>query len=100
MCELITSTLLDSILSIIILLMNIVYVIWSIILPNDDAKEYIKELIEKMKTFKSYLLFSDGDLLLLKIGFIIFIYSSCKKQASSLPNILNSNLSSQNIPEV
>ena len=101
MCEILSSTFIDAILSIVILVMNLVYVIWGLFMPNDTDREDLKEIIDRLNTYTSFITYSGSGLLILKFGLLIFIFVFCKiNKSEQLPNVLNCKPTSQKVNEV
>ena len=93
MCEFLSLGLIDTILSFVIFIMNIVYTVWGWFIPNDpnregeamsDAREEFNEHMEKLKSYLNFVTYSDSLVLPIKIIIIVLIqYVLCKKKGQS-----------------
>ena len=82
MCECMqcmTINLMDTILSIILIIMNGIYAIWGIMLPHSKAKDVWKEYIDKLELYVNMVSYSDAVMLPLKIVSMILVKWCCCK---------------------
>lgn len=77
--ECISINLINTLLSIVIILMNGIYVIWGLMMPNSQAKEVWGEYIQKLELYVNVVSYSDAVILPLKIVSMILVkYCCCK----------------------
>ena len=80
--ECITLNVINTLLSLIIIVMNGIYAIWGIILPHSDAREVWKEYIDKLELYVNVVSYSDAVVLPLKIICMLvvkWLCCSCQK---------------------
>ena len=84
MCEFLSLGLIDTILSFVIFIMNIVYTVWGWFIPNDPNRTEFNEHMEKLKSYLNFVTYSDSLVLPIKIIIIVLIqYVLCKKKGQS-----------------
>ena len=80
MCEFLSLGLIDTILSFLIFIMNIIYTVWGWFIPNDPNRTEFSEHMEKLKSYLNFVTYSDSLVLPIKIIIIVLIqYVLCKK---------------------
>ena len=80
MCEFLSLGLIDTILSFVIFIMNIIYTVWGWFIPNDPNRTEFNEHMEKLKSYLNFVTYSDSLVLPIKIIIIVLIqYVLCKK---------------------
>lgn len=77
--ECITLNIINTLLSIVIILMNGIYVIWGLMLPHSQAKEVWKEYIERLELYVNVVSYSDAVILPMKIVAMILLKWFCCK---------------------
>lgn len=77
--ECISINLINTLLSIVIILMNGIYVIWGLMIPNSQAKEVWGEYIQKLELYVNVVSYSDAVILPLKIVSMILVKWCCCK---------------------
>ena len=98
--ECVSMNMIDTILSIIIILMNGIYVIWGLMLPHSSAKEVWKDYIDKLELYVNMVSYSDAVMLPLKIiSMIIVKWCCCKckqmlKEEDEFGNVVEQNMNS------
>ena len=96
--ECVSMNMIDTLLSIIIILMNGIYVIWGLMLPHSSAKETWKEYIDKLELYVNMVSYSDAVMLPLKIvSMIIVEWCCCKckrmlKEEDEFGNVVEQNM--------
>ena len=90
MCETLSLDFVDIILSFIIFGLNIIYIIWGWLMPNNEeregeamsaAREELKEVIQKLQSYTNFVTYSDSIALTVKILLLMLIrYWLCKKK--------------------
>ena len=84
MCEFLSLGLIDTILSFVIFIMNIIYTVWGWFIPNDPNRTEFNEHMEKLKSYLNFVTYSDSLVLPIKIIIIVLIqYVLCKKKGQS-----------------
>ena len=84
MCEFLSLGLIDTILSFVIFIMNIIYTVWGWFIPNDPNRTEFNEHMEKLKSYLNFVTYSDSLVLPIKIIIIVLIqYVLCKKKGRS-----------------
>ena len=84
MCEFLSLGLIDTILSFLIFIMNIIYTVWGWFIPNDPNRTEFSEHMEKLKSYLNFVTYSDSLVLPIKIIIIVLIqYVLCKKKGQS-----------------
>lgn len=80
MCEIfscISLSFVDSIISVLILALNGVYVVWGWIAPNSDDRETLEHYIQSLKSYQNFVTYSDSVLLFSKIFMLILLRYVC-----------------------
>lgn len=80
MCEClkcISINLINALLSIVIVLMNGIYVIWGLMIPNSQTKDVWGEYIQKLELYINVVSYSDAVVLPLKIISMILVKWCC-----------------------
>ena len=81
MCEVLSLGFLDALLSLVIFVMNIIYVVWGWFIPDDPNREDLSQHIEKLKNYLNFVTYSDSFALPVKIILMILIqYFVCRKR--------------------
>ena len=87
MCEIFSLNFIDTALSIVIFIMNIIYTVWGWLMPNEEeVSEELSNTISKLKSYLNFVTYSDTLTLPIKIIIMILIeYFICKasKDATS-----------------
>ena len=88
MCEFLSLGLIDTILSFVIFIMNIIYTVWGWFIPNDPNRTEFNEHMEKLKSYLNFVTYSDSLVLPIKIIIIVLIqYVLCKKDKNVNENV-------------
>lgn len=74
----------DTLLSIVIVIMNGVYAIWGILLPNSKTKEHWNDYKNKLELYVNLVSYSDIVILPLKILSMVLLKWCCCKCENSL----------------
>ena len=77
--ECISINLINTLLSIVIVIMNGIYVVWGLMLPHSQAKEVWKDYIERLELYVNVVSYSDAVVLPLKIVSMILVKWFCCK---------------------
>lgn len=77
--ECITLNIINTLLSIVIVIMNGIYVIWGLMLPHSEAKEVWKEYIERLELYVNVVSYSDAVILPMKVVAMILLKWFCCK---------------------
>ena len=77
--ECISINLINTLLSIVIVLMNGIYVVWGLMIPNSQSKEVWGEYIQKLELYVNVVSYSDAVILPLKIVSMILVKWCCCK---------------------
>lgn len=77
--ECISLNIINTLLSIVIVIMNGIYVIWGLMLPHSEAKEVWKEYIERLELYVNVVSYSDAVILPMKIVAMILLKWFCCK---------------------
>ena len=77
--ECISINIINSLLSIVIVLMHSVYVVWGLMIPSSQAKEVWNEYIQKLELYVNVVSYSDAVILPLKIISMILVKWCCYK---------------------
>ena len=81
MCEVLSLGFLDALLSLVIFVMNIIYVVWGWFIPDDPNREDLSQHIEKLKNYLNFVTYSDSLALPVKILLMVLIqYFVCRKR--------------------
>ena len=81
MCEILSLGFLDAVLSLVIFVMNIIYVVWGWFIPDDPNREEFSQHMEKLKSYLNFVTYSDSLALPVKILIMILIqYFVCRKK--------------------
>lgn len=82
MCEIgscLSMSFVDSLVSVLIFVLNCFYVLWGWVTPNDPAREELEEYIQKLKSYLNFVTYSDSIMLMVKVIVILIIkYMLCK----------------------
>lgn len=74
-------------LSVAIFIMNFIYAIWGLILPNDEKRENFEHYIMQLETYVNIVSYSDAVLIPIKIILIIMLRYCCcnRKERDDFP---------------
>lgn len=87
MCEILSLGFLDAVLSLVIFVMNIIYVVWGWFIPDDPNREEFSQHMEKLKSYLNFVTYSDSLALPVKILIMILIqYFVCRKKNNEQTN--------------
>ena len=97
MCEFLSLGLIDTILSFVIFIMNIIYTVWGWFIPNDPNRDEFNEHMEKLKSYLNFVTYSDSLVLPIKIIVIVLIqYALCRKNKGKVNENVNENKDENN----
>lgn len=80
----ISLTFMDSLVSVFLIILNVIYVVWGWFAPNSDDRENLEKYINSLKNYQNFVTYSDSLLLLSKLVLVIIIrYLCCAGKAVS-----------------
>ena len=75
----------DTLVSALIFVLNVLYVLWGWFTPNDPQREDLSEYIQKLKSYLNFVTYSDSFMLPIKVLLLVLLrYMCCKKDKSEM----------------
>ena len=75
----------DTLVTALIFVLNVLYVVWGWFTPNDPQREDLSEYIQKLKSYLNFVTYSDSFMLPIKVLLLVLLrYMCCKKNKQEM----------------